>query len=109
MSQSSKPLLLSPCIIFSSPLLRSPSVHAASQPPRRPPVAGGVDGPAGQQLLRRQEPQSRLDLRPVLKGPLGALSAHLLAAGASAQTLPHRPGIRLALRLHAAPAAAASR
>ena len=71
-------------------------------------MAGGVDGSAGEQLLRREESESRLDLCSVSQGPLGALSAHLLAAGAPSQTLPHRPGVRLALRLHTATAAAAS-
>lgn len=97
---------ISCCVSFlnSSP----PSVHLASQPPCWPPVAGGVVGSTGEQLLRREEPQPRLDLCPVCEGPVGALSAHLLAAGAPAQTLPHRPGIRLALHFYTATAAAAT-
>lgn len=85
----------------------STSVHAAPQPPRRPPVVGGVDRPAGEQLVRREEPEPRLDLRAVREGPLGAVSAHLPAPGAPTQTLLHRSGLRLALRLHTATAAAA--
>lgn len=71
-------------------------------------MAGGVDGSTGEQFLRREEPQPRVDLRPVCEGPVGAVSSHLLAAGEPAQTLPHRPGIRLALCFHAASTAAAS-
>ncbi len=71
-------------------------------------MAGGVDGSPGEQFLRCEEPQPCLDLCPVCEGPVGALSAHLLAAGALAQTLPHRPGIRLALRFHTATAATAT-
>lgn len=99
--------LLMLCIILK--FLASPlPVHLASQPPCWPPVAGGVDGSTGEQFLWREEPQPCLDLCPVCEGPVGALFAHLLATGAPAQTLPHRPGIRLALRFHTATAATAT-
>ena len=83
-----------------------PSVNAASQPPCWPPVAGGVDSSTSEQFLRCKEPQPRVDLCPVYERPVGALSAHLLAPGAPTQALPHRPGIRLALRFHTTAAAA---
>lgn len=86
----------------------SSPVHLTPQPPRGPPVAGGVDGSPGQQLVRREEPKPRVDLCPVRKGPVGALPAHLPTAGEPAQALSHRPELRLALRLHTAAAAAAT-
>lgn len=86
----------------------APPVHLAPQPPCGPPVAGGVDGSPGQQLVRREEPQPRVDLCPVREGPMGALPPHLPATGEPAQALSHRPELRLALRLHAAAAAAAT-
>lgn len=84
------------------------AVHLAPQPPRGPPVAGGVDSSPGQQLVRREEPQPRVDLCPVRKGPMGALPPHLPAAGKPSQALSHRPELRLALCLHSAAAAAAT-
>lgn len=84
-------------------------VHLAPQPPRGPPVVGGVDSSPGQQLVRREEPQPRVDLCPVREGPMGALPPHLPAAGEPAQALSNRPELRLALRLHTAAAAAATR
>lgn len=71
-------------------------------------MAGGVDGSTGEQFVRCEEPQPCVDLCPVREGPMGAVFAHLLATGAPAKTLPHRPGIRLALRFYAAAAATAT-
>lgn len=49
-----------------------------------------------------------MDLCPVREGPMGALPAHLPTAGEPAETLSHRPELRLALCLHTAAAAAAT-
>lgn len=103
-SVSSKLLVLLLWIILKTFLLCA-SVHLATQPPCWPPVAGGVVGSTGEQFLRREEPQPCLDLCSVCEGSVGAMSAHLLAPGAPAQTLPHRSGIRLALCFHTATAA----
>ena len=72
----------------------------ASWPPRRPPVAGGVERAARQQSLRHQEPLARVDLRPVCEGPLGAVCVQPPPTGQPAQTLPDGSQLRLALRLH---------
>ena len=97
---------------FSLFLSKSPPshalVHVAPQPSCWPPVAGWVDSSVGEQFIRREEPQPRLDLRPVCEGPMGALSAHLLATGAPSQALLHCSRICLALCFHTATAAAAT-
>lgn len=72
-------------------------------------MVGGLDRSAGEQFLRREESQPRLDFCSVCEGPVGALPAHLLATGAPPQTLSHCSGLRLAVRLHTATAAAATR
>lgn len=85
------------------PLTFPPLFHAgllpACRPPRGPAVAGGVEHAAGQQPLRHPQPVARVDLRPVGEGPVGAVPAQLPAAGQPAQALPHRPQLRLAVRL----------
>lgn len=83
-------------------LLLTPAGNPTLDPQRGPAVAGGVERCPGQQPLRREEPFPRLDFRPVCQGPLGALPLQLPPAGEPAQALPHRPQLRLALRLHAA-------
>ena len=67
-------------------------------------MAGGVERPAGQQQLRRQEPLARVDLCAVGEGPVGAVPLQLPAARPPAQALPHGAQLRLALRLHQATA-----
>ena len=92
-----------PCGSASRHRLRlAPAGHLTLDPQRGPAVAGGVERCPGQQPLRREEPFPRLDFRPICQGPLGALPLQLPPAGEPAQALPHRPQLRLALRLHAA-------
>lgn len=62
-------------------------------------MAGGVERAPGQQPLRHPEPLARVDLCPVGEGPVGAVPAQPPAAGQPAQALPHRPQLRLAVRL----------
>lgn len=71
-------------------------------------MACRVVGSAGEQFVRREESQLRLDLRTMCEGPVGSLPAHLPATGAPAQTLLHRIGICMALRFHTPAAAFAS-
>lgn len=83
-------------------LLLAPAGHLTADAQRGPAVAGGVERSAGQQPLRREEPFPRLDFRAVCQRPLGALPLQLPATGEPAQALPHRPELRLALRLYPA-------
>jgi len=76
----------------------------------RPADAGGVELVSHQPPVRRGEPLPHLGVctRHSGPGPLGHQLLQLPAAGEPPQALPHRPQLRLDVRLHAAAAAVAA-
>lgn len=63
-------------------------------------MARGVERATRKQPLRHPEPLTRVDLRPVREGPLGAVCVQPPPTGQPTQALLHGPQLRLALRLH---------